>query len=77
MTPGSDAPTLRGGCPCADDSEEYREEMFEMFVSLVYLDGMDMDGNERLIDDEDDDEEEEEDNDDDEVGLYKLNPNPV
>mmetsp|Transcript_34348 Transcript_34348/g.55081 ORF Transcript_34348/g.55081 Transcript_34348/m.55081 type:complete len:258 (-) Transcript_34348:91-864(-) len=53
------------GCPCADDSEEYRSEVFEMFVSLAHLDGLDIDNNERQIDD-DDEEEEEDDDDDDE-----------
>ena len=58
------------GCPCADDSEEYRQSMFDMFVSLVYLDGMDMDGNEKLIDDEDDEEEDEDDEDEDDEDQF-------
>ena len=54
------------GCPCADDSAEYRADVYDMFPSLVYLDGMDADGEEKLMEsDEDDDEEEDEDEEDD------------
>ena len=56
------------GCPCADGSDTYRSAVFAMWPSLVFLDGTDVDGNERLIDDEDsedEDEDEEEDFDDD------------
>mmetsp|Transcript_3221 Transcript_3221/g.13971 ORF Transcript_3221/g.13971 Transcript_3221/m.13971 type:complete len:272 (+) Transcript_3221:141-956(+) len=54
------------GCPCADGSDTYRQALFAMFPTLIFLDGTDVDGNERLIDDDDDeDEEEEEDFDDD------------
>jgi len=44
------------GCPCADDSDEYKAAVFDMFPSLMYLDGLDLDGNERIIDDDEDDE---------------------
>ena len=57
------------GCPCADGSDTYRSAVFAMWPTLVFLDGTDVDGNERLIDDEDsedEDEDEEEDFDDDE-----------
>ena len=58
------------GCPCADGSDTYRQALFAMFPTLIFLDGTDVDGNERLIDDDDDDEDEEEeedfDDDDDE-----------
>ena len=56
------------GCPCADGSDTYRSAVFSMWPTLVFLDGTDVDGNERLIDDEDsedEDEDEEEDFDDD------------
>ena len=56
------------GCPCADGSDTYRSAVFAMWPTLVFLDGTDVDGNERLIDDEDsedEDEDEEEDFDDD------------
>ena len=56
------------GCPCTDGSDTYRSAVFAMWPTLVFLDGTDVDGNERLIDDEDsedEDEDEEEDFDDD------------
>ena len=58
------------GCPCADGSDTYRRALFALFPTLIFLDGTDVDGNERLIDDDDDDDEDEEedfdDDDDDE-----------
>jgi len=58
------------GCPCADGSDTYRKALFALFPTLIFLDGTDVDGNERLIDDDDDDEDEDEeedfDDDDDE-----------
>ena len=60
------------GCPCSDDSQEYRDKVFGMFPSLQALDGKDKDGEELELgsdDDEDDDEEdfdEEESDDEDE-----------
>ena len=38
------------GCPCADGSDTYRQALFAMFPTLIFLDGTDVDGNERLID---------------------------
>ena len=57
------------GCPCSDDSQEYRDKVFGMFPSLQVLDGKDKDGEEvELGSDDDDDEEDfdEEESDDDE-----------
>ena len=53
------------GCPCADGSDTYRQALFAMFPTLIFLDGTDVDGNERLIDDDDDDEDEDEDEEED------------
>mmetsp|Transcript_4778 Transcript_4778/g.21813 ORF Transcript_4778/g.21813 Transcript_4778/m.21813 type:complete len:309 (-) Transcript_4778:154-1080(-) len=50
------------GCPCADGSDTYRKALFALFPTLIFLDGTDVDGNERLIDDDDDDEDEDEEN---------------
>jgi hypothetical protein len=69
------------GCPCSDDSQEYRDKVFGMFPSLQALDGKDKDGEElELGSDDDDDEEEEEeesDDDDDEPGLAALVGAPI
>ena len=60
------------GCPCSDDSQEYRDKVFGMFPSLQVLDGKDKDGEEVELgsddddDEEDFDEEESDDDDDDE-----------
>ena len=62
------------GCPCSDDSQEYRDKVFGMFPSLLALDGKSKDGEELELgsdededEDEDDfDEEESDDEDDDE-----------
>ena len=57
------------GCPCSDDSQEYRDKVFGMFPSLQALDGKDKDGEELELGSDDDDDEEdfdEEESDDDE-----------
>jgi len=62
------------GCPCSEDSQEYRDEVFDMFPSLQALDGKDREGEELDLgsddeedeDDEDEDEEEEEDDEEEE-----------
>ena len=58
------------GCPCSNDSQEYRDKVFGMFPSLQALDGKDKDGEELELGSDDDDEEEEdfdeEESDDDE-----------
>ena len=53
------------GCPCADGSDTYRQALFAMFPTLIFLDGTDVDGNERLIDDDDDEDDEDEDEEED------------
>ncbi|ACO70541.1 predicted protein [Micromonas commoda] len=53
------------GCPCADGSDTYRHALFAMFPTLIFLDGTDVDGNERLIDDDDDEDDEDEDEEED------------
>jgi hypothetical protein len=58
------------GCPCSDDSQEYRDKVFGMFPSLQALDGKDKDGEElELGSDEDDDEDEDEDEDDEPIEV--------
>ena len=61
------------GCPCSNDSQEYRDKVFGMFPALQALDGKDADGEELELgsddedeDEEDFDEEESDDDDDDE-----------
>jgi hypothetical protein len=56
------------GCPCSDDSQEYRDKVFGMFPSLQALDGKDKDGEELELgsDDDDDEDEDEEDFDEEE-----------
>ncbi len=56
------------GCPCSDDSQEYRDTVFGMFPSLQALDGKDKDGEELELgsDDDDDEDEDEEDFDEEE-----------
>ena len=60
------------GCPCSNDSQEYRDKVFGMFPSLQALDGKDKDGEELELgsdddeDEEDFDEEESDDEDEDE-----------
>ena len=46
------------GCPCSDDSQEYRDKVFGMFPSLQVLDGKDKDGEEVELGSDDDDGEE-------------------
>ena len=61
------------GCPCSNDSQEYRDKVFGMFPALQARDGKDADGEELELgsddedeDEEDFDEEESDDDDDDE-----------
>ena len=62
------------GCPCCEDSDEYRAEIFGMIPTLQVLDGVDAEGEEVLMESEGDDDEEEDDDeldaeDDDEDDL--------
>ena len=61
------------GCPCCEDSDEYRAEIFGMIPTLQVLDGVDAEGEEVLMESEGDDEEEDDDEldaeDDDEDDL--------
>ena len=61
------------GCPCCEDSDEYRAEIFGMIPTLQVLDGVDAEGEEVLMESEGDDDEEEDDEldaeDDDEDDL--------
>jgi hypothetical protein len=54
------------GCPCSDDSQEYRDKVFGMFPSLQALDGKDKDGEELELGSDDDDDDDEEDFDEEE-----------
>ena len=54
------------GCPCADGSDTYRKALFALFPTLIFLDGTDVDGNERLIDDDEDEDDFDDEEDDDE-----------
>ena len=58
------------GCPCCEDSDEYRAEIFGMIPTLQVLDGVDAEGEEVLMEsegDDDDDELDAEDDDEDDL----------